>query len=163
MSTIPAGTYAVRGVKGSEQYGESKSNTPQIGINLEIIGGEHEGTQITTILYFTEASAPYAIARLRSLGWQGDNLENLDGINENEALARVSYETYEGKERMKVDIMTGGGTFTFNKPLNPQQKRAFAAQFKPLAQQGTGLAKVSATDDFPSSYNKRAGTPGPRF
>jgi len=130
---IPAGKCTVRGIKGSEQYGNTEKGTPQIGIDLEIIGGELEGATATTVLYFSEAAQQYSIARLRALGWAGDDLANLDGIDSAEAIALVKYETWEGEERMRIEIMTGGGGMKFKTTMNDQQKRMFAASMKPIA------------------------------
>jgi len=148
--SIPAGTYAVRAIKGSEQYGYAKTGTPQVGIDLEFIGGEHEGATATTVLYFSENAKKYAFERLRALGWSGDDVGDLTGIDTNEAQATVTYESFEGKERMKVDIRTGGGGMRFEKTMDAAQRRAFGAQLR-------GDAAASRPAGAPASRAPAAG------
>ena len=159
--TIPAGRYTVRGVKGSEQYGrsEGEKKTPQIGIDLEFIGGEYEGATATTILYFSEAAKQFSIDRLRALGWKGDDLTDLTGIDENEAMAVVKYETWEGKEQMKVEILTNGGGMKFKTQMSDADKRMFAASMKSTA--AASMPRSQAAAPAGDSWSRSAS--GPKF
>lgn len=150
--SIPAGTYTVRAIKGSEQYGYAKTGTPQVGIDLEFIGGEHEGVTSTTLLYFSEAAKKYAFERLRALGWTGDDVTDLTGIDTNEVQAVVKYETFDGKERMKVDILTGGGGMKFEKTMDAAQKRAFGAQLRGDAAATRPRSAAAANGPATSGY-----------
>lgn len=144
--SIPAGTYAVRAIKGSEQYGYAKTGTPQVGIDLEFIGGEHEGAMVTTVLFFSENAKKFSFDRLRALGWSGDDVGDLTGIDTNEVQAVVKHETFDGKERMKVEILTGGGGMKFEKTMDPAQRRAFGASLRSdAAATRRGPAQPAAT------------------
>lgn len=130
MSTeerVEPGFYKGRAIAGSEQYGTTKKGDEQIAIDVEI---PSLGCSYTTFLYFTEAAAPYAIERLRACGWQGNDISKLAGIDKNEITVGIKYETYQGKERMKIDIATGGGRVQLENPLDERAKRAFAARMQ---------------------------------
>jgi hypothetical protein len=125
---IEPGYYKGRAVAGSEQYGHTSNGTEQIAVDID---APTFNRRFTTFLYFSDAAAPYAIEKLRACGWTGSDLGNLYGIDANEIDFSVKYEVFEGKERMKVDIATGGGRITLEKPMSEKDKRAFAARMKP--------------------------------
>lgn len=151
---IAAGFYKGRAVEGSEQYGTTDKGTDQIAIDIEIPALNRT---FTTFLYFTDAAAPYAIERLRACGWGSMDLSNLAGIGANEVDVGIKYETYNGTERMKVDIATGGGRVTLEKPMGDKEKRAFAARMK-------GFLAGTAPKPGPKPYTPtNRGTPQPDF
>lgn len=141
MSKIPAGTYKGRAIKGSEQHGFTSKGTEQIVIDLEVTvpmaGDVEEKKRLSTFMYFSDAAAPYSLERLRALGWQGDDVMDLVGIDANEVDVSVRYEDYQGEDKMKVEILTGGGRVVVKEPMNDSQKRVFAARMKTLAKSGT--------------------------
>lgn len=127
---IPAGDYRGKAIKGTEQYGQTSKGNDQIVIELDLLD---IGEKASTFLVFTDAAAPYSIDRLRALGWKGDDLSNLDGIDANEVGVQVKYEMFEGQEKMKVQILTGGGSVKLKDQLDDKGKKAFAAKYKDLA------------------------------
>lgn len=130
MSDIQAGVYRIKGVAGSEQYGTTKNGNDQIVIDLEFLD---IGARASTFLIFSDKNAEYELKRLRALGWKGNDLTNLDGIDANEAEAEVKYETYDGKQQMKIQIRTGGGRVVLKQQMDDKAKRAFGAKFAKLA------------------------------
>ena len=145
--TIPAGKYKVRAVHGSEQYGRSSGGTEQINVDVEFIGGEQEGATATVFLYLSDAAVEYSIAKLRALGWKGDKISELTGLGDTEAHALVKYETYQGEERMKVDILAGGmGRVKVGNPMDPRAKSALDARL--AAKIKAAPAKGTADDDL---------------
>jgi len=127
--SIAAGKYKARGVEGSVQMGHTKTGTEQMGIDLELSTGDI----VTTVLYFSDKAAPYSIERLKALGVTSLDDPKFPGISTNEVEAIVKYETYEGKENMKVEILgNGGGRFQFNDKMPEVQQRTFMARLKQL-------------------------------
>jgi hypothetical protein len=162
---IPAGIYRGKAIKGSEQYGNTSNGNEQIAIDLLIWNDASEGeTRVTTFLFFTEKSAEFSIERLRALGWVGDDLTNLEGIDRNEVDVEVRHEMWEGKQRIKVNIMGSGGRVTLQNQMADSAKKKFAARYKNMAK--TIAPKTPATtapggDDFPPDYYaKPTGTGG---
>jgi hypothetical protein len=138
---VAAGFYKGRAIAGSAQFAINESNgNESIAIDVDL----GEVGQFTTFLHFTDAASPYAIERLRACGWKGDDLANLDGIDTNEITVQVKYETYQGKERMKVDIATGGGRIKLENQMSEQQKRAFAARMRGALKGNGGTQPAAA-------------------
>lgn len=137
---IEEGIYDGRGVEGSAQHGTSQNGTEQVAIDLDIPA---LGRQVTTFLFFSDAAAPYALERLRALGWQGSDDPAFPGISTNEVKIQIKYEEYQGKQQMKVDIVTGGGRVTLKNTMSEQEKRGFMSRIAKLDKQaGPATAKA---------------------
>lgn len=129
MSTkIPAGVFRATAIPESLQEGTTEKGTEQIALQLFL---EDLGETVTTFLYFSEKAAKYSIPKLKAAGWDGS--PGYAGLGSKECEVEVSYETYEGKERMKVDIKDGGGGITLDRPLQGTQKDAFRAKLAAMA------------------------------
>ena len=151
---ITAGDYEGQAVKGTVQFGESDKGTLQLGITMELFKqGEKESLgQMTTILYFSEGAAYYSYERLRLLGWQGkgaEDIDKLDDIFSTRVPVRVTapeeYDASDGTKKMgqsKLEILTGGGTLPFNKPVTPE---SFKARLQALSGSSGGGAPPPAT------------------
>lgn len=136
MSNIEPGIYRARAIEGSEQYGVAKTGTEQVSVDLELV---EIGAVVTAILAFSDAATPYSLDRLRALGWEGG--DTFAGISKNEVNVQIAYEEYEGKTRIKAEIQAS--RFSFAKPMDDAQKRAFFARItggsapKPAANAGS--------------------------
>lgn len=130
MSKIEAGTYKARGIEGSVQKGTSTNGTEQLAIDLNV---PSLGRSVTTFLYFSDAALPYALDRLRALGWEGGEDPKFPGISKNEVDVQIRYETFEGKEQMKVEIWTGGGRPVLKAPMSAQEERGFMSRVSKAA------------------------------
>lgn len=128
------GIFKARAVLGSEQYGDTTGGHPQIAINLRMKTEDGSVQEVTTFLIFSAPSAPYSFERLRAMGWEGNDLTSLKGIDKNEVDVRIWEENYEGKPQLKVEIM-GGGRVQMSKPTS---KEAFAAKVAAITGQGGG-------------------------
>lgn len=143
---IEAGTYTGRAVAGSEQYGQTSNGNDQVVIELELT---ELGEKVSTFLVFSDKSAPYAIQRLRALGWTGNNLGDLRGIDRNEVPVSVRYEEYKGELKMKVEIVTAGGVVLQNQ-LDDKGKKAFAAKYASLVRSTPGGNAAPAARQAPA-------------
>jgi hypothetical protein len=141
------GNYQGKAVKGSEQYGESPNGNPELLLQViipELATPEFpDGRVFTTVLYFSAEAAPYSIPRLRSLGWEGNDLSDLKGIDKNEVMINIAWpvDPGDGKAKLKVQIGSGAGTFSTKKPVDP---KAFAARVGAIAGLPTAPAAASA-------------------
>lgn len=138
MRKYQAGYYRGRGVAGSEQHGYANSGSEQISLDLDVQISDQEVVRLTTIMSFSGGAAEYSIERLKALGWDGSN--ELRGIDQNEVDVEIKYEVPPGRseEVMRVEIKTGGGRFTFKKPMADAEKRGFMAQLSRQAAQLAG-------------------------
>ena len=154
---IPAGIYKARGVEGSVQYGKTANGIEQVAVDVELLDA---GRTVTTFLFFSEAAKPYSIDRLKALGWNGD--APITGIGRNEAQVRISYEEYKGEEKMKVEVLTGGGRVSLREQLSPQEQRGFFAMLVDAGKKaGIGAPSSAgypkAWDEVPNSGQPNAG------
>lgn len=129
---IQDGFYKCRatGVVDTEDMGYSgaDSSTAGIAIPCEVFGNDGSSLGVMkTYLYFTPASAELGAKRLRALGVVGNDLStDFPGLGSVLADCVVKTEVYEGKSRQKLEIKTGGGA-AFKAPMDPTQRRKFAA------------------------------------
>jgi hypothetical protein len=151
-----AGYYSgCRGIAGSEQYGNSSTGNEEIWVKLTV---PDLGAEVMTRLSFSEKAASYSIERLRALGWEGDDLTDLRGIDRNDVTICLKYEVYQGKEQMRVDIVTGG-RFEVQAPMDDHAKRRFGAKFRDLARQTRPAAASAAAGDTNFPFGANAPTP----
>lgn len=136
---IPAGTYRAVAIAGSEQYGQTSNHNDQIVVDLNLLD---IGERVSTFLVFSDKAAQFSIDRLRAAGWKGDDLSNLAGLGDCECEVEVKYEQYQGEEKMKVQIRTGGAV-KLKDQLDDKGKKAFAAKYRDLAKSVAG-AKPAA-------------------
>lgn len=132
-----AGIYRARVVKGQESFGESTNGHPEMILVCDVKLSEQEVKRLSTSLIFSQAAASFSWERLRAAGMKGDDLTKLEGIDANEVDFEISYDAFEGKTRMKTQILTGGGQFKSAKPMDAA---SFAAKVKAL----TGSAPATS-------------------
>jgi hypothetical protein len=126
--TLVAGTYTARAVAGG--LGFTKGGKEQVAVELQILDEEFAGETITWFGYFTEGTQERTIDALRTLGWNTNDLDNLDGITENEVRVVLAEEEYEGKTSLKVKWINRVGGLALKTPMTPEQAKAFARQMK---------------------------------
>jgi hypothetical protein len=127
--SIEGGTYRAKAIAGSEQYGTTSNNHDQIVIDFDLLD---IGERVSVFLVFSEKAAPHSIKRLRVAGWSGDDLSNLVGLGSTECEILVKYEDYQGQQKMKTEIVSGG-TVTLKTQFDDKTKKAFGAKFRDLA------------------------------
>jgi len=134
---ITAGNFEGKAIKGKVQLGETDKGVLQMAIDMDLFvdkDAKEPSGQMTTFLYFSEGAAVYSYERLRLLGWKGngpEDIDKLDGIYDNRVPCRVtapeSYKAADGTTKMgasKLEILTGAGTVTLNKPLTADTFKA---------------------------------------
>lgn len=58
----------------------AKTGTEQIAVKFGLRSGPDEGSEITEYLALTDKALPYTLEKLRTCGWQGDNVEDLSSL-----------------------------------------------------------------------------------
>ena len=143
MSKLPEGYYQGRVVAGEGQFGETSKGTIEAVIPFLLEDDSFEGPERVTVrLYFSEKAEEYSVKKLRAIGWKGGDLTFANCPNE--VTVAIKYETYEGEERMKADIMTGPQV----KPLEPARARAFSARLAGLVGTTAGYSSTKGLDDL---------------
>lgn len=131
---IEAGRYKARGVEGALST-TSKGN-PQVAVLLEITqDGPHKGETYTWYGHFTEKTEERTFESLRYLGWAGDDLTDLRGIDANEVSITIGHEEDEGgKTYPRVRwINAAGGGLAIKDRMDDTAARAFAARMRGAA------------------------------
>jgi hypothetical protein len=128
------GTYRARAVSGGLGY--ASNGTEQLGVDFMITEGPNEGQHVTWWGYFTEKTADRTIESLRIMGWQGDDLCDLTGIDQNPVDLVIEAEEYEDKRTGeirsvgKVRWVNRAGGLTIKDAMSPAQAREFAARMR---------------------------------
>lgn len=145
-NNIPAGFYNARAIPGTEQFGSS-DNGAQISFQVDMFEIKR---QATTILAFAGKAKDISVDRLKAAGWDG-NAAGLTGLGSKEFQVEVKYETYNGKEQMRVEIKTSA--FAFKKPLGETEKRVFMAEIAALAKTLGGTNGAAAPASYPKDWD----------
>jgi len=144
MAQIKAGIYKARAVDA--QYGVTSKGNDQIVVSLKLASGE----MVSSFLVFTDKTWSFQVDRLRALGCAGNLPMDLTGLDANEVDVQITYETYDGKEKMRVEIMTGGGRVQLQNQMDDAQKRAFAARVAAWSRASGGPAQNGAKPATPA-------------
>ncbi len=139
---MEAGRYKARAV--SAGLGYTSGDKPQVAVELQITEGDAAGELVTWFGYFTDKTHERTFSALRTLGWQGDDLSDLTGIDANEVSITMKEEEYEGKLALKVAWINPLGGVGLKKPMTPAQAKAFAGQMKGAAVASRGLKTGNA-------------------
>ena len=134
MTLIPEGTWRARGV--TAELGYTSQDNEQIGVELEFMPDQHDdvdGRRTTWYASFSEKAEAHTLKALRVLGWSGDDLSDLTGIDANEVDAVVIHEEdLEGAIRSRVRFINplGSGGVAMKVKMSEDQARAFAERMK---------------------------------
>jgi len=120
------GTYKAKAVTpdatgAPHEFGRSKNGSPELLVHLYL---PDLGRTYVSPLYFSKDAAPYSEERLRALGCR--DLVTLAGIDSNEVDTSLTYEAFDSKWRLRVQILSGGGVFHSSNPM-PGGGKEFAA------------------------------------
>jgi len=120
--------YTMKAVAGG--LGKTQGGNPQLGVELQVVEENCRGERITWYGYFSDKAKEFAFRTLRTLGWEGDDLSNLTGIEKNEVRVLVAEEEYEGKLSLKVKGVYPLGGAGLANPMTEAEAKAFAATMR---------------------------------
>lgn len=110
--------------------GETSTGGEEIAVEFDVLTEGAEYSVLTWRGYFTDAAWERTIESLRHMGWKGDNLANLEGLDTNEVELVVEEEEYNGKIQTKVRWVNRASGLNVKAPLTEDRKRSFAASMK---------------------------------
>lgn len=126
---IAEGNWKARATEAA--LGFSSKGTQQVAVDLVLLEGDDAGKHITWYGYFSDATFERTIESLRTLGWEGDDLSNLTGIDKNDVYAVIEHEDdLQGQPRARVKWINGSGGLALKERMDAGQAKAFAAQMK---------------------------------
>jgi hypothetical protein len=145
------GRYRARGVEGA--LGVAKTGTEQVAVLLEVVEGDDMGARITWFGHFTEKATERTLESLRHLGWQGDDITDLSGIERNVVEIVVEHEVgNDGVPRARVRWINrgGGGGIAMKERMDQGAAAALAKRIK-----GKAVAsRVHALPEAPTSQHR---------
>lgn len=115
---------------GEWDLGTSEKGTEQIAVLFDYLDGNGEAGSITWFGYFTDGTWQRTLDSLRYMGWQGDDLGVLDGLDTNEVELVLDEETYQGKTRVKVQWVNRLQALALKAPMDPAQRQSFAQRMR---------------------------------
>lgn len=130
---IEPGTYVAEPI--GHQWGLTKGGKEQVVVEFRITEGDATGNVIAWFGYFTEKTWSRTMEALRYCGWKGDDISNLDGLDQPVEIVVEHEEDDEGKLRAKVRWVNrvGAGRVTLKTPMDSNAVRRFAAEMKSRA------------------------------
>jgi hypothetical protein len=125
---IEPGKYRARATEWG--LGETSNNNMQIGVAFECLDLE-PGTGITWYGSLTDAALEYTLKDLRAMGWQGDDITELDNnggkLDARDVQIVVVHEEYQGKTRAKVKWVNSAGGLAMTNRVTGDKLKGFAA------------------------------------
>lgn len=153
MTLIPEGTWRGRGV--TAVLGYTSQDNPQVGVELALAPDQDDdvdGRHITWYGQFSEKAEQFTLKTLRTLGWAGDDISDLSGIDANEVDVVIAHEQdLQGEWRARVRFVNpiGSGGVAMKNKMTAEQAKAFAERYR-----GKVLAmNKGASDSAPKTTN----------
>jgi hypothetical protein len=144
---IPRGKFRARAV-GGKLGNSSQKGTPYVAVEFRLTEGELAGEQILYFGYFTDATTERTLESLRYCGWKSDDLDNLDGITDNEVELVIEHEKDDkGSLRSRVAWVNRAGGLQMLQAMSAADAKAFAARLRGAA----AASRVKAGNASPST------------
>lgn len=177
---IPAGKHNARGLMGTDDATrpglvEAKTGNPGVSVIVVVEGGDHDGTRLRWDGWLTDTQmgdstvAQRTIESLRYMGWQGELLTDLTGIDANLVQIVVEHETRDINGEMKtfpkvvwVNRLGGGSKIANEARVQGNAANQLAQRFRSLARgvpvsvQGAAPRAAAPTTRQPSQPQHRS-------
>jgi hypothetical protein len=131
---IAEGTYKARAIEGALGWTSGDPPKEQVAVEIVLLEGDEysEGQHLTWYGFFTEKTTETTLKSLRAMGWAGDDLSDLTGIDANEFYAvLVHEEDQQGNLRARVRwINSTPGGLALKEKMDEGSARAFAERMK---------------------------------
>ena len=129
--------------------GRSGTGKEQLAILFSLL--DRPGEEITSYLFFTEATFDITVKSMRACGWRGADLSDLTGMDANEVTLVIDHEEdQKGVMRARVRWINTTGGLAMKATLDKDQARNFAAQMKGKILQHDRMAGQAAKPTPPS-------------
>jgi hypothetical protein len=131
-----------KAIPGAFELGFSSNNNEQIGVRVQLIGGEFDGQSMTWYGTFTPASEERTIEQLQIAGWNGEDFLSLPGLGSTEFELQLEEQEPQGggAPYWKPTFINRLGVAMKN-PMNDAEKRTFAQRVQALARPVGGAPK----------------------
>lgn len=171
---LAAGRYKARAVDGA--LGATKKGAPEVAVMFEL--SEVPGYRLAWYGFFTEKTEEKTLEALFACGWDGENIEQLAGLTENEVELVVEVEEQEDEQGRKtgnwrnrvrwVNPLGGGAQMLLGNELDDATKAQFtqamrgrALALKQKLAQGKSAAPAKAPAGAAPASTADVGEPPP--
>jgi hypothetical protein len=128
--TVPEGTWKARGGQWALTKAESSGNV-MIAVEIIIKEGPAADSRLTWYGHLTDKTFERTVESLRLLGWKGDDLSDLTGVDSNDVNVVIGYEPdLQGEIRARVQWINQIGGVVVSNRLNPSEAAIFAQRMK---------------------------------
>jgi len=162
---IPEGEYPARGARATGELGETSKGTAYVRVVLRITEGEYVGRQLTKDLYFTDKTWERSIKALQAMGWKGQDISQVDGLDQNDVSITIEEKVQTDRDgairtdqhgnaiyRNEVAWINGGV-----QRMEAAKKLSFVEEMKARMRQlaaSEGVANTTAGASKPSAAEK---------
>lgn len=123
-----------RGRAAEWAWGVSSKNNEQLAVAFDFL--DHPGQRETKYFSFTDAAFDYSVKALRACGWQGEELDNLDGLDANEVQLVVDWEDDgKGGKELRIQFVNQAGGIALKTIMEPAAVATFAQRMRGRVQQ----------------------------
>jgi hypothetical protein len=155
MTMIAKGKHEALAIQWSQVTAHEKSGNEEIRVLFEIVGDEDNGKTITWYGYFTDKTAERTVESLRYMGWAGQNILDIQGLDKNKVQLVIEHDDYSGQPKAKVAWVNRLVSVYMGTPMDEVKKKAFADRMKGLV-----LASKQSGGSSPNT-NKGSGADFP--
>lgn len=143
--TIADGAYRAQVVE--YEFGEASTGSEQIAVALDLYDGETKVGNLTWYGYFSDAAIDGTLKALQTMGWQSEDLRELDAIKGKWVQAVVEEEPdQEGVMRPRIRWINAEGGVRIKKRLDEGRKEALANRVRArMMKNNSGGRKLAAT------------------
>lgn len=154
MSNVQTNRRYYVGRAASWVLGLSSTGKEQVGVKFNILTEGASHAELTWYGYFTDAAFDKTLDALRTMGWSGDDLSDLTGLDTNEVSLVVADEVYDGKTSARIlwvnklssgpavrSVLEGGAAKSFAAAMKDRVRAHRAATGAATKPAGSGLAE----------------------
>ena len=127
MSNIPNGKYRA---KAKEWLLTEIGANATPAVSVDFVFSDPELGKIIWDGWLTDAAADRTLEALRYCGWEGTDINDLQGLDANEVELVIEQEDYNGRSYPKVKWVNRAGGLAHKTPLVGDKARAFAQTMK---------------------------------
>lgn len=126
---IPDGKYRGRARSAPATLIESGKGTPGLSVEIDFTTQDGAQTSLTWTGWLSDGPFDRTIESLRYMGWEGDNLENVTGLDKNEVELVIENEEYEGNVYPRIQFINRIGG-ALGAKMTADKAKTFAAAMR---------------------------------
>lgn len=111
------------------EYGFTKNNHAQLALQFRLLDGPDQGRTIPAYRNFADGAIEYTFEAMTALGWDGESVDNPEGLGTKQVMLVINHEEYNGKWNAKVQYINSLARLN-SKPMTQQDRSKFGVDMK---------------------------------